>query len=44
MTAFAYTHPQSRMTWSGRGRQPRWIKDWLEAGNSLEEEDDEQDA
>ncbi len=22
-TTFAYTHPQSRMTWSGRGRQPQ---------------------
>lgn len=34
---FAYIHPHSRMTWSGRGRKPRWVEEWLEAGNSLEE-------
>ncbi|PXX49412.1 H-NS family nucleoid-associated regulatory protein [Aquitalea magnusonii] len=24
------------MTWGGRGQQPRWIRDWLAAGNKLE--------
>jgi DNA-binding protein H-NS len=23
--------------WSGRGRQPAWVKDWIESGKSLEE-------
>lgn len=22
--------------WTGRGRQPKWVKDWLEAGNSID--------
>ena len=31
-----YKHPEdSSLTWSGRGRQPNWIKDELSAGKSL---------
>jgi DNA-binding protein H-NS len=31
-----YKHPEdSSLTWSGRGRQPNWIKDGLSAGKSL---------
>ena len=26
-----------RMTWTGRGRQPKWIKEALEKGQSLDE-------
>jgi len=33
-----YAHPENpAVTWSGRGRQPQWIKDALAAGKSLEE-------
>ena len=31
-----YKHPEdSSLTWSGRGRQPTWIKDELSTGKSL---------
>jgi len=23
--------------WTGRGRQPKWVKEWLDAGKSLDE-------
>ncbi len=23
-------------TWTGRGRKPTWVKEWLEKGNSIE--------
>ncbi|SEO15588.1 H-NS histone family protein [Palleronia pelagia] len=33
-----YRHPENpEMTWSGRGRQPAWIKEGLDAGKSLED-------
>lgn len=33
-----YRHPENpEMTWSGRGRQPRWIKDALNEGRSMDE-------
>ncbi|MBJ3764590.1 H-NS histone family protein [Maribius pontilimi] len=33
-----YRHPENpSVTWSGRGRQPAWIKEWLEAGKPLED-------
>lgn len=33
-----YKHPENAsLTWTGRGRQPNWIKDGLAAGKSLEE-------
>jgi len=33
-----YKHPEdSSLTWSGRGRQPNWIKDVLSAGKSLDD-------
>jgi DNA-binding protein H-NS len=25
------------MTWTGRGKQPAWVQEWLAAGNGLEE-------
>lgn len=32
-----YRHPTSPMqTWTGRGRAPKWVRDWIEGGNSLE--------
>lgn len=33
-----YAHPQNpSLTWSGRGRQPKWIKEGLAAGKSLDD-------
>ena len=33
-----YRHPENpAVTWSGRGRQPGWIKEALEAGKALDE-------
>ena len=33
-----YRHPEnSSVTWSGRGRQPKWIKEGLEAGKPLDD-------
>lgn len=32
-----FRHPDdSTKQWSGRGRQPGWVKDWLAAGKSLD--------
>lgn len=31
-----YRDPSSGKTWTGRGRQPAWIKQHLESGKSLE--------
>lgn len=37
--AILYRHPENpALTWTGgRGRPPKWIKDWEAAGRSLEE-------
>lgn len=33
-----YRHPDDpAQQWSGRGRQPAWVKAWLAAGKSLED-------
>lgn len=33
-----YKHPENAsLTWTGRGRQPNWIKDSLAAGKSLDD-------
>lgn len=33
-----YRHPENAaMTWSGRGRQPNWIKEGLAAGKSMDD-------
>jgi DNA-binding protein H-NS len=35
--ATRYRHPaDATLQWSGRGRQPRWIKEWLAAGHPLD--------
>lgn len=32
-----FQHPENAaLTWSGRGRQPGWIKAWLAAGQSID--------
>lgn len=33
-----YRHPQNvSLTWTGRGRQPRWVSEWQAAGGTLEQ-------
>lgn len=33
---FKYRHPDTpTFQWTGRGRQPAWIKDWIAAGSEL---------
>lgn len=37
-TAALYTHPESKaLTWSGRGRQPKWVESWIADGGTLEQ-------
>lgn len=32
-----YRHPEdSSLTWTGRGRQPLWVRNWVESGHTLE--------
>ena len=36
-TGTRYRHPSNAtLQWSGRGRQPRWIKEWLASGHALD--------
>lgn len=36
--AAAYRNPANAAeTWTGRGRKPRWVTEWLDAGKSLED-------
>lgn len=36
--AVRYRNPNDAMqTWTGRGRQPKWISDWIESGKRLEQ-------
>jgi len=36
--AARYRNPQdSGQQWTGRGRQPKWVKDWLDAGNPIDD-------
>ena len=36
--AARYAHPEDpSLTWSGRGRRPRWVGEHLEAGKSLDD-------
>lgn len=33
----AYRHPENPgMAWTGRGKPPRWVTEWIESGKSLE--------
>jgi DNA-binding protein H-NS len=35
--AVRYRHPDdSSKTWTGRGRQPKWIAEWVEGGNTID--------
>jgi DNA-binding protein H-NS len=32
-----YRHPSDKsLRWSGRGRQPKWVKDWVASGQPLD--------
>jgi DNA-binding protein H-NS len=32
-----YQHPENpKLTWTGRGKKPKWLHEWLAAGGSLE--------
>jgi DNA-binding protein H-NS len=34
--AVRYRHPSdASLQWTGRGRQPKWVKDWVESGQAL---------
>jgi DNA-binding protein H-NS len=36
--AIKYRHPQqAELTWTGRGRQPRWVVEFLGQGGALEQ-------
>ena len=38
VSAPKYRHPENpELTWAGRGRQPRWIKEALQQGKNLED-------
>ena len=35
--AVRYRHPDNAsQQWTGRGRQPKWVKDWVESGKSMD--------
>jgi DNA-binding protein H-NS len=37
IVAVQYLHPNdASLQWTGRGRQPKWIKEWIETGKSLD--------
>ena len=36
--AVRYRNPNdSQQQWTGRGRQPKWVKEWVEGGKSLDQ-------
>lgn len=36
--AVRYRHPEdSQLQWTGRGRQPKWLVSWLQAGGTLQD-------
>lgn len=35
--AVRYRHPDNAsQQWTGRGRQPKWVKEWVDGGKSLD--------
>ena len=35
--AVRYRHPSnSSQQWTGRGRQPKWVKEWVDSGKSMD--------
>lgn len=36
--AVRYRHPDdASQQWTGRGRQPKWVKEWVEGGKSIDQ-------
>jgi DNA-binding protein H-NS len=36
--AAKYVHPDNpSMAWTGRGKRPRWVSEWLDSGKTLEQ-------
>lgn len=36
--AVRYRHPEdANLQWTGRGRQPKWVKEWVEGGKAIED-------
>ncbi len=36
--AVRYRHPEdNNQQWTGRGRQPKWVKEWVEGGKSIDD-------
>jgi len=35
-TEVRYRHPDLTQTWTGRGRAPKWVRDWIDAGQTLD--------
>jgi DNA-binding protein H-NS len=36
--AVRYRHPEDgNQQWTGRGRQPKWVKEWVEGGKSIDD-------
>jgi DNA-binding protein H-NS len=35
--AVRYRHPDNaQQQWTGRGRQPKWVKEWVDSGKSID--------
>ena len=32
-----YRHPDTGKTWTGRGRKPKWVQEWMDSGRDIEE-------
>lgn len=36
--AVRYRHPDNAaFQWTGRGRQPKWVREWVESGKSIDQ-------
>ena len=36
--AAKYVHPaDASLTWTGRGKRPRWVAEWLDSGKSMDD-------
>lgn len=35
--AVKYRHPDKSLTWTGRGRTPKWISEWVASGKKIEQ-------
>lgn len=37
VSRYKYQHPTTGQGWTGKGQQPKWLKEWLASGHTLEE-------